>query len=928
MSARSTVAGIKGAALRNGVHRRGIHVDCIERDALENQDSGYMARYKAGLFIDNVFPLKLSIFDIRPYLMLRNQEAMQKKVACLLPEKLPYGATVSSIEPHRRDGGSIVYFKFLAAQEHEAAAETAQKVVDAVSTHLASGKGRRWYDFAPVRALAIQGIPFTEDIVRLLPSKRVKIEFHGPVLGVEEIYKELREFGRIVDITHQPSTSKDTPHWAEVRFTKLRGATSARNCVHGDVVGVTKLGVSYVKEDHEHVVLQWLKEHSKFTIPLAAAALIAAIYAVFDPIREFFVENKITHRFDLSQIPLLGNVRRAAMRSLLRRDTAPKEEVTAWTGLADQSARLASILDEPPESFVIVTGPHGAGKTRVMEQATAHKKYRIIIDANKLGAEHSELEQMTTLARQLGWWPVFNSIIGITNAIDLMVTATTGTNAGISATPASQVRKILETLALVLTNIRRDRLSHAEAQHTRKASRGAAERGYIAPVHTVSPEDIPVIVLENLMDKELKFTSDILDWAASVVEAGLAHCIVTTSNISGFHDIQRSQPHSTASLISLDDASPIEAVTLLQQQLMPISPDHAAGASAHSDDSDSAREDKHSVGTVSNDGIAAAAKTLGGRLEDLQLFVQKVKAGESATAALEDIIQRSITEVRKHAFADDAEVGQDDHTWAPEQFWYLLTELAMHEDVEYDRVRNSALFAGKDEALLGLAEAQLITMVYDNDRPSRIRAGRPVYYAAFTRIVRDPGFSSSMTVKMNNKFIDLETAKIRKAEEELALLDVFRASVDSHAALTSAMAMIAASRESSGSAKSSSGTWHRSGKPKDDDSLYPEAFIAQAANAGSAKAEAQGGSSQSWLGWLFGRSSQNQQRAKTQSGSDSSADSDSGWTGAQRPSVIAGIPHELQGRVQFLLQRIHASQLKIDRWDRECRARAECLASL
>ncbi|KAJ2809080.1 mitochondrial escape protein 2 [Coemansia guatemalensis] len=893
-----------------------------------------MARYKAGLFIDNVFPLKMSMFDIRPYLMLRNQEAMQKKVACLLPEELPHGAAVSSIEPHRRDGGSIVYFTFLAAQEHEAAAATAQKVVDAVSAHLASGKRRRWYDLAPIRALAIQGVPFTEDIVRLLPSKRVRVEFQGPVLGVEEIYKELREFGRIVDITHQPSTNKDTPHWAEVHFTKLRGATSARNCVHGDVVGATKLGLSYVKEDREHVVLQWLKEHSKFTIPLAAAGLIAAIYAVFDPIREFFVENKITHRFDLSQIPLLGNVRRAAMRSLLRRDMAPKEEVTAWTGLADQSARLASILDEPPESFVIVTGPHGAGKTRVMEQATAHKKYRVVIDANKLGAEHSELEQMTTLARQLGWWPVFNSIIGITNTIDLMVTATTGTNAGISATPASQVRKILETLALVLSNIRRDRLRHAnaDAQRARKASHGAAGHGYVAPLPTVPPEDIPVIVLENFMDKELKFTPDILDWAASIVEAGLAHCIVTTSNISGYHDIQRAQPHSAANLLSLDDASPMEAVTLLQQQLVPVGLSHTANTGAHADDSDAAKEDSHSVEAVSDDGIATAAKTLGGRLEDLQLFVQKVKAGESAAGALEDIIQRSITEVRKHAFADDAEVGQNDHTWAPEQFWYLLTELAMHEDVEYDRVRNSALFAGKDEALLGLAEAQLITMVYDNDRPSRIRAGRPVYYAAFTRIVKDPGFSSSMTVKMNNKFIDLETAKIRKAEEELALLDVFRASVDSHTALTSAMAMLAASRESSGYAKRSSGSWRRGGDAKDDEALHPEAFIAQAADAGSAGSakveETQAGSSRSWLGWLFGRSSQNQQPANAQGGSGSTADADGGWAGAQRPSVIAGIPHELQGRVQFLLQSIHASQLKIDRWDRECRARAECLASL
>ncbi|PIA18983.1 hypothetical protein COEREDRAFT_6145 [Coemansia reversa NRRL 1564] len=911
-----TVAGTKGAALIGRIHKRSIHIDCIERNVADDQSGGGMAKYKAGLFLDNVFPLKISAFDIRSYLMLRNQEAMQKKVACLLPGELPHGAAVNSIEPHRRDGGSIVYFTFLAPQEHEAAAATAQKVVEAVNAHLASRKGRKWYDVGRIRALGVRGVPFTEDIVRQLPSKRVKVEFQGPDVGVEEMYKEFREFGRIEDITQQPSSSKDTPHWAEVHFTKLRGATSARNCVHGDVVGTTKLRVSYVKEDREHVVLQWLKEHSKFTIPLAAAALIAAIYAVFDPIREFFVENKITHRFDLSQLPLVGNVRRAAILNLLRRDTAPKEEVEAWSGLADQSARLSSILDEPPESFVIVTGPHGAGKTRVVEQATAHRKYRIVIDAGKLGAEHSELEQMTTLARQLGWWPVFNSIIGITNAIDLMVTATTGSNAGISATPASQVRKILDTLALVLSNIRRDRLRHADAQNARKEPHGAAGHGYAGPMHTVSPADIPVIVLENLMDKELKFTPDILEWAASVIEAGLAHCIVTTSNISGYHDIQRAQPHSTASLLSLDDASPMEAVTLLQQQLVPAGPGHAITAGAHTNKDVSAEENHHGVGAVSEDSIVTAAKTLGGRLEDLQLFVQKVKAGESAASALEDIIQRSITEVRKHAFADDAEVGQNEHTWTPEQFWYLLTELAMHEDVEYDRMRNSALFAGRDDALLGLAEAQLITMVYNNDRPSRIRAGRPVYYAAFTRIVKDPGFSSSMTVKMNNKGVGAAQRFPRKRRLSRCM--------------TSAMAMIAASRESSGYAKRSSSSWRQGSDAKNDFSLHPEAFIAQAADAGGGSArveDAQTASSRSWLGWLFGRSSRNQQGAMAQGGSGSAADAEGGYPSPQRPSAIAGIPYELQGRVQFLLQSIHASQLKIDRWDRECRARAECLAT-
>ncbi|KAJ1727965.1 mitochondrial escape protein 2 [Coemansia biformis] len=834
--------------------------------------------------------------------MRRSEGARRKHIASLLPAELPHSASISDIGPHARDGGGMVSFTFLAPEDPDSARQAAEAVVGAVDAHLAKGGRRRWFGLAPIRALPVRGVPFTEDIVRMLPSKEVKVEFGGPDLTVEQIYREFRRFGRILDIETQPSTSKDTPRWAIVHFTGLREATRARNCAHGDVVGSTKLALSYVKQHAEHVVIQWLREHTKFTIPLAAAALIAIIYAVFDPIREFCVENKITHRFDLSHLPLLGDVRRAAMRSLLRQGAAPKEEASAWVGLAGHSDRLRSLLDDPPESFVVVVGPHGSGKTRMVEQATAGKKYRIVIDAAKIARQTSELGQMTQLAKQLGWWPVFNSIISITNAIDLMVKATTGGNAGISATPESQARRILETLALVLSNMRRRRTDALKAEESRaaKASHSRGDHRLDTGVHTIPSADVPVIVLDSLMDKDLTFAPIILEWAAGVVESGLAHCIVTASSISGYHEVQRAQSQSATSLLSLDDAPPIEAITLLQQQLAPVG---TAGGKA----------EQHVPGAVSDDSIAHAVKVLGGRLEDLQLLVQKVHAGEQVDAALESIIQRAITEVRKHAFDNDAEVSQNKHTWTPEQFWYLLTELAQHGETEYDRVRSSPLFAGSDDALLGLAEAQLITMVYDYDRPSRIRAGRPVCYAAFARIMADAGFASAMTVRMNKRFIELETAKIRKAEEELALLNVFHASADAHAALVTGMAAIAASRGGGGKGAA--------------DGLRPEAFVAQAAAAATddCSVAQPAPKPRSWLGWLFGGGSQNQPGAAQ--GRSGPGGGDCCASGAQRVAV-PGVPHELQGRVRFLLRAIHDSQLKVDQWEDECRARARRLASL
>ncbi|KAJ2402983.1 hypothetical protein GGF41_007489, partial [Coemansia sp. RSA 2531] len=71
---------------------RFIHVDRLEHEA----DSGAEAsevdtdKYRAGLFIDKVFPLKMAAFDFRPYIWSRNTEAMKKKVADLLPKELPH----------------------------------------------------------------------------------------------------------------------------------------------------------------------------------------------------------------------------------------------------------------------------------------------------------------------------------------------------------------------------------------------------------------------------------------------------------------------------------------------------------------------------------------------------------------------------------------------------------------------------------------------------------------------------------------------------------------------------------------------------------------------------------------------------------------------------------------------------------------------
>ncbi|KAJ1797188.1 hypothetical protein LPJ56_007032, partial [Coemansia sp. RSA 2599] len=173
-------------------------------------------------------------------------------------------------------------------------------------------------------------------------------------------------------------------------------------------------------------------------------------------------------------------------------------------------------------------------------------------------------------------------------------------------------------------------------------------------------------------------------------------------------------------------------------------------------------------------------------------------------------------------------------------------------------------------------------------------------------------------------FIELETAKIRKAEEELALLNVFRASVDTHNALTTGVALMAA-------AKDANHRRSRGSREEPSEAVWPEAYIAQALHASSpasasataTAATANGAQKQSWRDWLLRRPAKATKTAAGGNGADADAKSS-----APAPTVVPGIPHELQGRVQFLLRTIHKSQQKIDRWDAESQASAVRLASL
>lgn len=210
-----------------------------------------------------------------------------------------------------------------------------------------------------------------EDMNRF-PARELLVEFEGPDVPQERLFEIFRPYGKIHDIT--PISSKQ----ASIIFTSLRSATSARNCLHSalitptspNVTSPTVLRILYKPKRHFSYFRDWITSHPKIVLPLFVALLGTISYAIFDPVREFFVQAKVTGTFD-------GNKYR--MVKWLKKETLGRLGLTSTKGgnvdmsgiekeREEAKEDLKGWLKGGPESFITVQGPRGSGKTALVDE--------------------------------------------------------------------------------------------------------------------------------------------------------------------------------------------------------------------------------------------------------------------------------------------------------------------------------------------------------------------------------------------------------------------------------------------------------------------------------------------------------------------------------------------------------------------------------
>ncbi|KAF9166317.1 mitochondrial escape protein 2 [Actinomortierella ambigua] len=687
-------------------------------------------------------------------------------------DKMPFHFKIGGIEPRLKDGGMFVHFSYVRPSSYTTK-EALKEIESRCEQHLIGHGHYMWFNFQKVRAFLVKGEPFLEDMNSRYPNNKIRVEFLGN-LGVETLYPAFRKYGRIHDIITPPAV-KDMPRQVFVQYTSSRAATSAKNCLHGAEIEGIKVNVQYEKVLKGNIVWTWLSNHPRISVPLGGAMVAGLSYLIFDPIRVFSMHAKITQLFNVNEYSVLRWIRKETIGRLTR-TSQESLQAPGWREREEEEAKLRAWLRDPPETFIIVSGPRGAGKSEMVDFVVKEKHHKVILHCEELVNSRSENELLPKLARQVGYIPLFQFMSNINNMIDMAITATTGQKAGLSATFEGQIKKILDTLtvAIIQSSPTSDMSSLSpeaimkkiEATQEEKERRAVARAASPESLDTLGkqsllrkrknkakqhveksswcdPDDIPVIVIDGYMCKEKgghakELWNLLAEWAAVLVENHLAHVVFVTNNVTASKPLAKALPNRTFESVVLADATLESAMELVHKHL-----------------------DQSEFPT-----LRKAVETIGGRLTDLELFVQKVKSGMAPEEATHDILGRAVIEVRKTAFDYDNTDGKTAH-WTAIQFWAIMQQLAYAESANYDELRIHPLFKNDESPFAYMEEAELISIVHKNGRPFLVKPGKPIYRAAFRELLLDSGFAAVMSLDTMTFLEKVEQANVNKYETEL-----------------------------------------------------------------------------------------------------------------------------------------------------------------
>ncbi|KAI0670636.1 RNA12 protein-domain-containing protein [Trametes maxima] len=595
---------------------------------------------------------------------------------------------------------------------------------------------------------------------------------------------------------------------------------------------VTTLRTSYQQPIAAHAVRDYITSHPKIFLPVLFFLLGTLTYTIFDPIRVLMVEGKMENWFDLKEFAIYKWIRANTVErfSFITTDSSVVSLASegVWKERQDAENALEKYLTDLPTTICFVHGPQGSGKTRMLTELLQKSgRKAMVINVGELSKANSDMTLVSGLAIQTGYWPVFSFLNSVNNLIDLASVGVIGQKAGLSSSLTDQLKQILDVVGRGLARVNTSHHNQHErevkqaqlkevrvkeaAARQEQIEKGLWHDGRIdalcgngvmselgvgvehfgeadadapkpAPANDEvlnekrgqmqseeekqeeeakqkkqraedlqSSQSMPVVIIKNFESKgggarKEELLNVLAQWAASIADGQVAHVIVVSDNRENVKRLARALPSKPLNQISLSDADNASAMSFVKQKL------HDSGVDAKFTQQQMAYIDR-----------------LGGRASDLESLIHKVRSGLTVEEAVEDIVIRGVSELRKNAFGDDVEDAKN-LPWSREQAWILMKQLSKQPQISYHEVLMDFPFKGDETPLRSMEHAELISIGTVNGRPSTIRPGKPVYKYVFERLVHDPTFQATQDIAFNEKVIASAEATVRACEDELLTL--------------------------------------------------------------------------------------------------------------------------------------------------------------
>lgn len=765
------------------------------------------------LYFDHIYPRSVSKVRIFNYLNffipdLKTPEQLRKEVMELSSSEelpLPEDAKILDVIPVKRDGGAFVKFSVpegLTSKELvNQICGNFQKYKDKKTSGYLLGLFHRVINRLPL-AYEVKGTPWIEDL-RRFPSQRLKVQYEGNPLTEEELYVLFRRYGKILDLEPQ---NKTTPY-ATVNFLGIRSAISAKNCITGLILngGETSLHLQYIPTKKVNYLTEFVSNHQRIAVPIFLALFATIAVLIFDPIRQFFIEEKISHKYSFtisgdnkylkfvssplfkvqawfcSSYDYIGETLNTKCHEDIisnESDLDESEELTGnslWTERNEKIKQLKLWIYENINTFIIVKGPKGSGKRELvvedtlMSDAELRKKV-LFIDCESIVKARSERKLIEDLANQLGYFPVFSWLGSVSQFIDLGVQSITGQKSGLSESKETQVKNMFLLTNQAVRSValndynqykkevsrKRKRQEHRKRQNPEldiKLEEVMREEEYLQQ----HPEAKPIIVINKFVSKAdnpndfiYKMVSD---WSASLIQANLAHVIYIITDVGSVLQLNNSLPNQVFKTITLNDASEAGGYQYVMNHI---------------------RDLKYE--SIDGNVIKKSLAPLGGRLLDLQSFIRRLRSGETPHEALDELVTQAAEQITTFFLYNNTKAeNYDFKNWQPTHVWELIKLLVKSDTIKFsDLTQKSVLFKSDNDTLATLSALEkndLITLKREKGMLNAITIGRPIYKAAFQALIEDVEIYKSFEINHYNNLITMETNKIHKLEQEMKDLD-------------------------------------------------------------------------------------------------------------------------------------------------------------